>query len=132
MPQDYTRPHVLVVEDHPVFRRFLLSWLSRSFHVSAVADAFEALRWLQSGNRPDVVLLDMDMPRITGVQFLRNLRYSGIFSDLPVVAVSSLTEAEVREKVAEYHVRDVFPKPYQPAALLAAINAAVEPAYAAA
>ena len=131
MQHDYPRPHVLVVEDHPVFRRFLLSWLSRSYHVHAVGDGFEALRWLQAGNAPDAVVLDMEMPRISGVEFMRNLRFSGLFSELPVVAVSSLDEEEVRKSVAQYKVSAVFPKPYQPAALLDAINLAVgEPALA--
>lgn len=130
MTQDYTRPHVLVVEDHPVFRRFLLSWLSRSYRVHAVADGFEGLRWLQAGNQPDVVVLDMEMPRITGEQFLRNLRFSGLFTDLPVVAVSSVPEEDVWERVEQYNVSAVFPKPYQPAALLSAIDAAIEPVYA--
>lgn len=131
MHQDYTRPHVLVVEDHPVFRRFLLSWLSRNYHVHAVGDGFEALRWLQAGNVPDVVVLDMEMPRISGVEFMRNLRFSGLFSELPVVAVSSLDGDAVEKAVSGYNVAAVFPKPYQPAALLAAIDEAIaEPAFA--
>lgn len=130
MTQDYPPLHVLVVEDHPVFRRFLLSWLSRRYRVHAVGDGFEALRWLQAGNRPDVVVLDMEMPRISGVQFLRNLRCSGIFSSLPVVAISSAPEEETRRRVEAFGVSAVFPKPYQPSALLAAIERAAEPALA--
>ena len=130
MTQDYPPLHVLVVEDHPVFRRFLLSWLSRRYRVHAVGDGFEALRWLQAGNRPDVVVLDMEMPRITGLQFLRNLRCSGLFASLPVIAISSTTESEVRRRVEGYRVAAVFPKPYQPSALLNAIERAAEPALA--
>ena len=119
-----TPRHILVVEDHAVFRRFLLSWLSRSYDVTAVSDGFEALQWLQAGNTPDVVLLDMEMPRMCGSEFLKNIRYSGIFRDLPVVALTSKSAEETHDECDNLPLDAVFAKPYQPDALLEAIATA--------
>lgn len=119
-------PSLLVVEDHPVFRRFLLSWLSRSYRVTAVRDGFEALKWLQAGNFPDAVVLDMEMPRLNGYEFLRNIRYSGAFSGLPVVALSSNSREEVLAKCDGFAVESVFTKPYNPESLTSAIASAVQ------
>ena len=119
------RPHILVVEDHNVFRRFLLSWLSRSYEVTAVSNGFDALSWLQEGNQTDLVLLDMEMPRIDGPSFLRNIRCSGIHQHLPVVALTSRTEEEVASCCEGLDLEYVFRKPYRPEALLSAIGASL-------
>lgn len=126
MTETSTRPHVLIVEDHPVFRKFLLSWLGRSFAVTAVADGFEALRWLQEGNQTSAVLLDMEMPRLSGMQFLQNIRYSGVFASLPVVALTASPTESVRERCRSLQVNEVFPKPYQPQVLLDALHRAID------
>lgn len=115
-------PHLLIVEDHPVFRRFLLSWLSRQYVVHAVSDGFEALKWLQAGNIPDLVLLDLEMPRVDGFQFLKNVRFSGIFSELPVIALTANSIESVSNRCSEYRVTDIFSKPYKPQELLSAIE----------
>ena len=107
-----------------MFRRFLLSWLSRWYRVTAVRDGFAALKWLQEGNVPDAVVLDMELPRVSGLQFLKNIRYSGLFSELPVVALSSDDAEATRARCAEFRVDAVFQKPYKPELLLGAIRAA--------
>jgi len=119
------KPRILVVEDHSIFRRFLLSWLSRWYNVTAVSNGFDALRWLQEGNTTDAILLDMQMPRLSGLQFLRNIRSSGMFAQIPVVGLTSSLTQEIKARCADFGVLDVFPKPYQPETLLGAINAAV-------
>lgn len=119
------KPHVLVIEDHSIFRRFLLSWLSRWYQVTAVSNGFDALRWLQEGNKTDAILLDMQMPRLNGLQFLRNIRASGLFSKIPVVGITSSLTQEIKARCSDFEVLEVFPKPYQPELLLAAINTAV-------
>lgn len=117
-------PHLLVVEDHPVFRRFLLSWLSRTYRVTAVGSGLEALKWLQAGNQTDAMLLDLDLPQISGWQVLKNLRYSGLFAELPVVAMTSNADEDVRRRCAALGTSGVFAKPYNPHAVLDALACA--------
>ena len=117
-------PHLLVVEDHPVFRRFLVSWLSRSYRVSAVGGGIEALRWLQAGNQTDAVLLDLDMARVSGWQVAQNLRASGLFRDLPIVGLAAEATAPVRERAAALEIEDVFSRPFRPDEVLGALAAA--------
>ncbi len=117
-------PHLLVVEDHPVFRRFLISWLSRTYRVTAVGSGLEALKWLQAGNQTDALLLDLDLPQISGWQVLRNLRFSGLFAELPVVAMTSNFDEEVRTRCEALGTSGVFAKPYNPHAVLDALACA--------
>ena len=117
-------PHLLIVEDHPVFRRFLVSWLSRHYRVTSVGSGIEALRWLQRGNPTDGLLLDLDMPGISGWQVAQNMLASGIFRDLPVVAMTAKATPAVRERAHGLGIREVFSRPYRPDDVLAALAAA--------
>ena len=114
-------PHLLIVEDHPVFRRFLVSWLSRHYRVSSVASGIEALRWLQSGEETDALLLDLDMPGVSGWQVAQNMRASGLFGALPIVAMTAEATAAVRERAAGLRVAEVFSRPYRPNDVLRAL-----------
>ena len=124
-------PHLLIVEDHPVFRRFLVSWLSRHYRVSSVASGIEALRWLQSGEQTDALLLDLDMPGVSGWQVAQNLRASGLFASLPVVAMTAEATEPVRQRARDLRIADVFSRPYRPNDVLRALATATGTAPAA-
>ena len=114
-------PHLLIVEDHPIFRRFLVSWLSRSYRVSAVSGGIEALRWLQAGHQTDALLLDLDMTRVSGWQVAQNLRASGLFRELPIVGLAAEATPAVRERAAALEIPDVFSRPFRPDDVLGAL-----------
>ena len=117
-------PHLLIVEDHPIFRRFLVSWLSRHYQVSSVASGIEALRWLQAGHEADALLLDLDMPGVSGWQVAQNMRASGLFRDMPIVAMAAEATDAICERAAKLDIRDVFSRPYRPEEVLEALSVA--------
>lgn len=119
--------HLLIVEDHPVFRRFLVSWLSRHYRVDSVASGIEALRWLQAGHRTDALLLDLDMPGISGWQVAQNIRTSGLFRELPIVAMTNEVTADVRQRARGLGIENVFSRPYHPEDVLTALTRAAAP-----
>ena len=125
MNKQSTRSHILVVEDHPVFSRFLHSWLSQHYHVTTLSNGLDALRWLQEGNYPDAILLDKEMPRISGIQVLQNLRSSGLFSKLPVVMITAEDVEDTRRQCRNLDIQEVFPKPFAPASLLDTLSTLV-------
>ena len=129
-----TTPHLLIVEDHPVFRRFLVSWLSRTYRVTSVAGGIEALRWLQAGHQTDALLLDLDMNRVSGWQVAQNLRSSGLFRDLPIVGLAAEVTDVVRDRAVGLDLVDVFSRPFRPEEVLTALGAATgaQTSYAAA
>ena len=90
---------VLMIDDVPLFRDVVLHALQRAGHQVACAAngaaAFEALRTIP---RPDLILLDLAMPEMNGLAFLRQLRADKSLGRTPVVVVSALSEAvEVKE-----------------------------------
>jgi two-component system chemotaxis response regulator CheB len=106
------RIRVLIVDDSALVRRILTEVLARAPDievVGAAADPFVARQKIKD-LRPDVLTLDVEMPRMDGLTFLRNLMR---LRPMPVVMVSSLTDqgAETTLKALELGAFDFVPKP---------------------
>ena len=93
-----SRKMILIVEDQKSVRVLLQQFLRKSFDVTCKADGFDALAWLSQGNLPDLIILDMSMPKLNGLDFLNNIRTSGIFRDIPVLIVSGEEDNAVIRK----------------------------------
>lgn len=103
---------VLVVDDSPVFRALLEQLINADpdLEVVAVAEDPYQARELIKVHSPDVLTLDVEMPKMNGVQFLKNLMR---LRPMPVVMISTLTQhgAEATLAALEYGAVDYFPKP---------------------
>ena len=89
---------VLMIDDVPLFRDVVLHALQRAGHQGACAAngaaAVEALKTI----KPDLILLDLAMPEMNGLAFLKQLRADKALARTPVIVVSALSEAvEVKE-----------------------------------
>ena len=88
------KPRVLIVDDEASYRRAVSDILERSrLEVRYAADALEAMEVLRSW-QPDVLLLDVMMPGVSGLALLRRLRGDSKWKDLPVVIVSALAQKQ--------------------------------------
>ncbi|HOD47675.1 MAG TPA: response regulator [Opitutaceae bacterium] len=109
---------ILVVDDFASVRLYHTTFLKqKGYDCVAVSDGAEALRVLQQ--RPiDLVLLDMVMPTMDGIEFLARVRSMPGFASLPILAITSEAQkAETLESQARYGFH-VLLKPVLPAALL--------------
>lgn len=103
---------VLVVDDSPVFRAILTELINSDPDLEVVAsaeDPYQARALIKQHN-PDVLTLDIEMPKMNGVQFLKNLMR---LRPMPVVMISTLTQhgAEPTLAALELGAVDYFPKP---------------------
>ena len=77
MTQPLAGKHILIVEDEPVFRSLLDSWLSSLGATTSLAeDGVEALEKMAS-MAPDLMICDLEMPRMDGLMLVENLRNEG-------------------------------------------------------
>lgn len=111
MAKESTVAPILVVEDSPEVRQSL-EWLLRGegyVVVSAIHGA-DALRKLQAGLRPCLILLDLEMPEMDGFEFRKAQLQDPELADIPVVVCSSLREPEVlaRQITATAHLGKLF------------------------
>jgi len=105
------RSKVLVVEDHPSSRKILESILRRNYIVIPAASGQEAIT-LARREKPDLVLLDIEMPGLDGFQTLDALRRDVIEEAVPVIFLTAREDSESREKGLEAGAVDYITKPY--------------------
>lgn len=116
-------PRALVVEDDDNERELLSGYLDMSgFEVDTAADGMQAMVRLAKEERPDVVLLDMRMPRLDGKQTITAIRSNPNYEGLKVFAVSGTPQSEMNVEVSETGVDRWFEKPLDPSKLVTAIK----------
>jgi two-component system, chemotaxis family, chemotaxis protein CheY len=108
------KSNILIVEDHDAVRMLLGLALKKEFNVTTKKNGMEALAWLSSGNIPDIILLDVQMPVLNGLGLLRQLRASGLFHSIPVICISANEDAEENEQLFDLGIVDFIKKPFNP------------------
>ncbi len=116
-----TKPQVLLVDDEQAITANLAPFLERSgFSVAVAADGEEALRQA-TGFRPDLIVLDVLMPRMDGRELLRHLRERDDWT--PVILLTQVGESTERAMALEEGADDYLNKPFDPHELVARIRA---------
>jgi DNA-binding response OmpR family regulator len=70
--------------------------------------------WLENGNMPDLILVDTEMPRLNGFEFLKNIRKSGYFRNVPVVMMVGTENSENIINYLHQGANDILMKPFNP------------------
>lgn len=113
---------VMVVDDSLTVRRVTARLLRRqNMEVLTAKDGVEALTLLDE-RRPDVMLLDIEMPRMDGYELTRHVRRSDRLRDLPIIMITSRTGDKHREHAMGLGVDRFLGKPYQESELIDEIS----------
>jgi class 3 adenylate cyclase/CheY-like chemotaxis protein len=116
-----SRPHVLVIDDNNDIRQFVVNYvlLPHSYEPILARDGAEGLSKALT-HVPDLILMDYEMPRMTGLQVLEALQAHAL--DIPVILMTSHGTEEIAVRVFRLGVRDYIIKPFTEAKLLQAIQ----------
>ena len=114
---------VIVIEDNKPMQLVLSHHLNTKYQVSVFPDGFEAMAYLHAGNAVDIIISDLNTPRMNGYELLDQLRASGFFSSIPILILSGEESTDTRIKCLEAGADDYLVKPFNPRELLARINA---------
>ena len=116
------RPLALVVDDSITVRRVTERCLKRNgMRVVTAKDGLDAISVL-GDYRPDIILLDIEMPRMDGYEFASHVRNDERVADVPIIMITSRVGDKHRARAIELGVNDYLGKPYQDSQLLEAIR----------
>ncbi len=120
-----SKPHILVVEDNVTIRNLVATILgTQGMDVTAVADGDEALAYIQA-HRPDVMLLDLSMPRVDGLEVLRQVRAHPTLHDLRVVMLTAVANTPRFQELYAYRPDGYLEKPFRINDLIDAVKRAL-------
>ena len=114
---------VLLVEDNPSNRMVACSFLGKmGVQVTVAENGLEALETVQA-QRVDIILMDLQMPRMDGYEATQAIRQlGGKYKKLPIIALTADVVSDVKERAAEAGMNDYLSKPFNPSVLYRKIS----------
>ena len=101
---------ILIVDDEPVNVAVLANALKGSYAICTAQNGYEAIRMVKE-EKPDLVLLDIMMPELDGLQVCRLLRAEEAYADIPIIFVTAMDSAEGEAQGLELGAVDYITKP---------------------
>jgi CheY-like chemotaxis protein len=115
---------ILAIDDNPVQLRLFKEMLVPRYDLRAVKAASEALNFMNS-NKVDLILLDIEMPNISGFEFLYDIRKIPSYISVPIIIVSAHTEKDFFIRARKSSAADVLAKPVNPNVFVSNIKKAL-------
>lgn len=115
-------PSVLIVDDDPINVQVLLQFLAGKYSLRSTCSGQEALEWIQNGYKPDIALLDVMMPYVSGLQLGEEIRRHYNSGELPVIFLSAKSQMSDLVAGFEHGGNDYLAKPVDKQELLARLE----------
>ena len=116
------KPTILIVDDEFPIRKLLDFFLSKTYNVVVLENAYEAMNWLIKGNLPDAIILDIEMPKLNGKDLLIEIKKEVRFSLIPIIMLSGNEKTSERIECLNSGADDYMIKPFNPQELEVRIN----------
>ncbi len=114
--------HILVADDEPHIGRIIKMKLEQGpFRVTLAYDGQEALDIVNNGEQIDLVLLDLMMPKLSGLDVLKRIREQEKFKSLPCIILTAAGEAKHERDALELGATQFLTKPFSPKKLYALV-----------
>ena len=105
---------MLIIEDNGFMKALLKNLFCKEFDVYSKSNGIEALEWLHEGNLPHLIITDIRMPNMGGIEFLQNVKGSTFFHTIPLVVLSGVGNSDERVHCLKIGADDFIIKPFNP------------------
>ncbi len=119
---------VLVVDDSPTMRQFIVFALQRlpGLQINEAGDGVSALKQLSS-EKYDLLLTDINMPMMDGLQLVGLIRNDVLYADLPIIVITTEGAEVTRDRALEIGASEYITKPLQTARLIEVVRRLLDP-----
>ncbi|NVK26855.1 MAG: response regulator transcription factor [Flavobacteriia bacterium] len=112
--RDQPTPNIAVVDDDKVMRTLVNGILKDRYELKLFSSGKEALSSLYDGELPHLMILDLNMPEISGLETLKRIRESAFYKELMIVMLSAEESSNERVACFEAGANDYLVKPFNP------------------
>ena len=119
---DVHKKTIMVVDDEESMCMLLNSLLEKEYNVVTMGDGHDALVYLSKDYYPDLIILDVEMPKVNGRVFVRRVKYSHKHNRIPIIVISKVNKQMIINSFFKMGVLEYFTKPFKPELLVAKVN----------
>jgi DNA-binding NtrC family response regulator len=117
------RNSIVVIEDDEAIRWLIKKVLDRRYEVHVFSHVGNAMKHMSKYGHPQMIITDIHLPVIDGKDFIKNLKKSILYGDIPVVVISSWKDEDTKRDCLSAGVVDFIEKPFNPEQLISTVNA---------
>ena len=122
---------ILLIDDNEPMLRLLSRILSKKYKVTSFTNPLDAISWLtQTGTTPDIILSDINMEEMDGIEFAHYLKMSGLYDHIPIMFISGQDKLDLMPRLITINYADFVAKPFDPETLQLKIEETVNLAVA--
>ncbi len=113
---------ILLVDDEITVLKLLEFVLKKDYTLVVHNNGLEAVNWLDNGHLPDLIISDLEMPYVDGIDFVRSLKCSGYYREIPIILLSAAYSLEDLKVKIKYNFDLLVAKPFNPGQLKESIK----------
>jgi DNA-binding response OmpR family regulator len=114
---------LLIVDDEPAIRLLLKQFFGKKYTIVTHDNGKQAVEWLSGTNEIPVMILDLNMPEMSGIEVIKHVRASAVHRTSPLIVLSSKESSADRIACLRAGADDYVVKPFNPEELDARIDA---------
>jgi DNA-binding response OmpR family regulator len=111
------RKSLLLVDDEAAIGMIVRIQFEKDYDITVLTNGLNGLKWLKDGNIPDVIVLDLNMPEMNGIEFLKEVRKLNFFKNTPMIVLSGEDSSGKRIEAFRTGADDYLTKPFNPVEL---------------
>jgi DNA-binding response OmpR family regulator len=119
---------MLLVDDESAIGLIIQIQFSKDYNITVLKNGMDAITWLLDGNIPDLIVLDLNMPQMNGIQFLKEVRKYSFFKNIPMIVLSGEESSSKKIEAFANGANDYLTKPFNPAELRVRMERFLQPA----
>ncbi|MCC8423756.1 response regulator transcription factor [Mucilaginibacter sp. UR6-11] len=116
---------ILIVEDDQFMQAILQKFLSTTYDIIIKHNGMEALAFMQNGDVPDLIISDLNTPKLSGLDLIKQVKLSDFFNSVPIIILSGEESSEKRIACLDSGADDFIVKPFNPGELGSRIKVAL-------
>ncbi len=120
--KDHERKLLLLVDDEIAVLKLLEFILKKDYDLMIHNNGLEAISWMDSGHMPDLIISDLEMPYVDGLDFVRSLKTSGYYREIPIILLSAAYSSDDLAEQLPYNFDLLVSKPFNPSKLKESIQ----------
>jgi CheY-like chemotaxis protein len=108
------KKEILIIDFEPSILELLGCILSKDYHLILKPSCYDALLWLEHRTNPDLILMEIEMPCFDGREFIKSLKVSGLYRDIPIVLLTNKEASLLIEDIPSNSIEACIKKPFNP------------------
>jgi DNA-binding response OmpR family regulator len=109
-----TKPSLLLIDDEAAIGMIVRIQFEKDYELTMLTNGLNGMKWIAAGNIPDVIVLDLNMPEMNGIDFLREVRKLNFFKNTPMIVLSGEDSSAKRIEAFKNGANDFINKPFNP------------------